>query len=53
MFKGKKTIIAGVVMIVFAATSYLIGDVTLNVAIQRGIEGAAIIFLRLGIGNGA
>jgi hypothetical protein len=49
MLKGKKTYAAAAVMIVVAAGSVLLGDLPLNEGIQRGIEGLAIIFLRMGI----
>lgn len=49
MLKGKKTFLAAGVMVVFAVSSFLLGEVDLNTAIQRGIEAAAIIGLRLGI----
>jgi len=51
MFKGKRTIAAGAIMALMAAGAYLMGDVPLDVALQRGLEGLTLIFLRLGIGN--
>jgi hypothetical protein len=49
MLKGKKTYLAGAVMIVVAVGSVLLGDVSMTEGIQSGIEGVAIICLRLGI----
>jgi hypothetical protein len=49
MLIGKKTYLAGGIMIVVAVGSCLLGDIDIPTAIQRGIEGVAIICLRLGI----
>lgn len=50
MLKGKKTFFAAGVMVVFAASSFLLGEMTMAQAVQAGIEAAMVIGLRLGIG---
>ena len=51
MLQGKKTIIVGVAMILYAASASALGYISIDEAIRVGLEGAGFITLRLGIGG--
>ncbi len=46
---GKKTIITGLVMVVYAVTGLVLGNLDQKTAVEVGGTGLGFIFLRLGI----
>lgn len=49
ILQGKRTIITGVAMIVYAVTGLFLGNIEMNTAVELIGTGAGLIFLRLGI----
>ena len=47
--QGKKTILTGLVMLIYAVAGIVLGNLDQNTAIEIGGTGLAFIFLRLGI----
>ncbi len=49
MLKGKKTFLAGAGIVLLSAGSYLHGDASWQQSVMSGLQGLAMIFLRMGV----